>query len=106
MDFDKTTDGDFRGILDIEISYLLRDTTDKTKNVSIILDCCHATRMARDPRHIRRAWPRNLPKVKHHGVLREHEQRLRREGQLTGDTSIEGNEHAARIAAAATTESA
>ena len=106
MDFDQTTDGDFRGILDIEISYLLRDTTDKTKNVSIILDCCHAGRMARDPHHIRRAWPRNLPEVKHHGVLREHEQRLRREGQLTGDTSVEGNEHAVRIAAAATTESA
>ncbi|KAF2469217.1 uncharacterized protein BDR25DRAFT_289456 [Lindgomyces ingoldianus] len=106
MDFDKTTEDDFRGILDIEISYMLRDTTNKTENVTIILDCCHAGRMARDPHHNNQAWARNLPEVKHHGVLLSHMERLRREGHLTGDTFVEGNPHAVRIAAASTTETA
>lgn len=106
MDFDQTTEEDFRGILDIEISHMLRDTTNKTENVTIILDCCHAGRMARDPYHNNQAWPRNLPEVKHHGVLLSHVERLRREGRLTGDTFIEGNPHAVRIAAAATSETA
>ena len=106
MDFDQTTADEFRGILDIEISYLLRDTTNKTENVTIILDCCHAGRMARDPHHDNQAWPRNLPEVKHPGVLLSHVERLRRDGHLKGDTFIEGNEHAVRIAAAATSETA
>jgi hypothetical protein len=106
MDFDQTTEDDFRGILDIEISYMLRDTTNKTENVTIILDCCHAGRMARDPHHNNQAWPRNLPEVKHHGVLLSHVKRLRRKGRLTGDTFVEGNPHAVRIAAAATSETA
>lgn len=106
IDFDQTTEHDFRGILDIEISYMLRDTTNKTENVTIILDCCHAGRMARDPHHNNQAWPRNLPEVKHHGVLLSHVERLRGEGRFTGDTFIEGNPHAVRIAAAATSETA
>lgn len=93
MDLDKSTDDDFRGIMDIEMSYLLRDTTNKTKNVTVILDCCHSGRMARDPRHINRAWLRNLPPFKH-AALRNHEDRLRHKGHFTGDTSIEGNVHA------------
>ena len=31
MDFDQTTEQDFRGILDIELSYMLRDTTKKRR---------------------------------------------------------------------------
>lgn len=106
MDYDQTTEDEFRGILDIEISYLLRDTTNITQNVTIILDCCHAGRMARDPHHANQAWPRNLPEVKHHGVLLSHVERLRRDGHLKGEIFIEGNEHAVRIAAAATSETA
>jgi len=106
MDFDQTTEDDFRGILDIELSYMLRDTTNKTENVTIIMDCCHAGRMARDPHHNNQAWPRNLPEVKHHGMLLSHVERLRSEGRLTGDSFLEGNPHAVRIAAAATSETA
>lgn len=106
MDFDQTTEEDFRGILDIELSYMLQDTTNKTKNVTIILDCCHAGRMARDPHHNNEAWPRNLPEVKHHDVLLKHVERLRSEGRLVGDSFLEGNPHAVRIAAAATSETA
>jgi hypothetical protein len=106
MDFDQTTENDFRGILDIEISYMLRDTTNKTENVTIILDCCHAGRMARDPHHNNQAWPRNLPEIKNYGMLLSHVEKLRSERRLKGDTFVEGNPHAVRIAAAATSETA
>jgi hypothetical protein len=35
----------FRGLLDLELSLHLARLTDKTHNVSIILDCCHSARM-------------------------------------------------------------
>jgi hypothetical protein len=44
------TDGnqkEFRGILSFELSLLLAELTAKTNNVVAILDCCHASRMAR-----------------------------------------------------------
>ncbi|KAF1949970.1 hypothetical protein CC80DRAFT_579274 [Byssothecium circinans] len=106
MDFNETTEDDFRGILDIEISYILRDTTNKTKNVTVILECCHAARTAHDPHHNDKAWPRNLPEIKHHSAFLDHVGGLRREGHLTGDTFVEGNPHAVWITAAAASETA
>lgn len=35
----------FRGLLDSELSWYLARLTEKTRNVSIILDCCHSARM-------------------------------------------------------------
>jgi hypothetical protein len=37
----------FRGLLDLELSLYLAELTQKTKNVSVILDCCHSARMWR-----------------------------------------------------------
>src|SRR5277367_1020841 len=39
----------FRGILDLELSTLVCATTARTPNLTLILDCCYAGRMARDP---------------------------------------------------------
>jgi hypothetical protein len=105
IDYDQTMNEDFRGILDVEISHMLRDTTEKTHNVTIILDCCHAGRMSRDPSHGDKASPRSLPEVQYHDIS-GYVRCLRESGQLRGETDLEGNPNAVRIAAAATTETA
>ncbi|HEU4732777.1 MAG TPA: caspase family protein [Kofleriaceae bacterium] len=43
-------DRDFRGITAWELAIKLAQLTAKTRNVTVILDCCHAARMTRDAR--------------------------------------------------------
>lgn len=47
-DFESSVDGDFRGITSVELSLLLARLTERTKNVTVVLDCCHAELMSRD----------------------------------------------------------
>ena len=47
-DIDDRSDGTFRGLLAQELSLLQRELTEKTPNVTTILDCCHSSRMSRD----------------------------------------------------------
>lgn len=105
VDFNETTDEHFKGILDVEIAHMLRDTTDKTTNVTIILDCCHSGRMARDGAHGNNAIPKQLLEVQHQDIAKWIEI-LKQKGYLDGETAIEGNQHAVRIAASATRETA
>jgi hypothetical protein len=95
----------FRGILDAEISQLLRDTTGRTKNVTIILDCCHAGRMAREPRYPGRAVRKNIGRVHHYNVSK-YVETLRANGAIKPLPIVESNEHAVRICAAAPFETA
>lgn len=46
---DAGTAGLFNGILDIEMAHLLYSTTQRTRNVTTIFDCCHSGSMVRDP---------------------------------------------------------
>jgi hypothetical protein len=46
-DVARTTAGDFRGILADELTALTDELTEKTANVTVILDCCHATNIVR-----------------------------------------------------------
>lgn len=39
--------GDFRGILDLELSKWQADLTARTPNVTVILDCCHSAELSR-----------------------------------------------------------
>ena len=48
-DIDDRSGVTFRGILTEELSALQRSLTDKTRNVTTIVDCCHSARMFRDP---------------------------------------------------------
>ncbi len=48
-DYPESREGDFRGILSLELSQLQQRLVEKTRNVTTILDCCHAGTMARDP---------------------------------------------------------
>ncbi len=38
----------FRGIFRAELSSMVRDISDRTSNITVILDCCHSTDMVRD----------------------------------------------------------
>ncbi|RAH84821.1 hypothetical protein BO86DRAFT_386889 [Aspergillus japonicus CBS 114.51] len=105
FDYDESTDDDFRGILEIELSHLLLETTEKTDNVTIILDCCHAGRMARHPRHGRRANPKQIADVQYSN-LRQHITRLRQSGHFARELDPLGNPDAVRVMAAAATETA
>jgi hypothetical protein len=60
-DIESSTDDDFRGLLAEEISSLQWRLTEKTHNVTTILDCCHSGYMARDamllPKSISKEFP-------------------------------------------------
>lgn len=96
---------DFRGISDIEMSYLLRDTTEKTRNVTMILDCCFSSRMVRGPSHDVKLVSKYWNTAKKFNISK-HVNGLRRDGKLQGNLFVEGNPDAVRIAAAASTEEA
>ena len=65
-DIDDRSDG-FKGILAEELSALQWRLTEKTPNVTTIVDCCHSARMFRDPDIVPRAetlgfpWTRSPP---------------------------------------------
>jgi len=47
QDYRQSDDGDFRGISSWELSLLQEGLTRETRNVTVILDCCHAGQMSR-----------------------------------------------------------
>ncbi|KUL82056.1 hypothetical protein ZTR_10676 [Talaromyces verruculosus] len=97
----------FRGILDVELSFLLQKTTAKTTNVTTFFDCCYAGRMARNSFYGENAIPKRLPKTEYH-IVTAHIEGLQQEGilDLPQLTDVEGNDHAVRIVAAADSETA
>lgn len=104
-DIEQSTEDDFRGILDIEMSCMLRDTTEKTGNVTLILDCCFSGRMVRGPSHgIRLVSKYRSTSEKRN--IRKHAKGLRLDEKLQGELLVQGNPNAVRIAAAADTETA
>ncbi|KAH0433898.1 peptidase c14 caspase catalytic subunit p20 [Colletotrichum camelliae] len=95
----------WKGILDGELSLLLRRTTSRTRNVTYILDCCHSARLGRklgDVSFEPKAF--GLPKSLYTDLFKITEQ-LKQAGKLTDD-HLETNRHAVRIAAAGTDETA
>lgn len=98
VDIDRSTDDDFRGLLDVELSALQHRLTSRTRNVTVLLDCCHAARMSRD----RDLFPRALARSWTVGVAAHLEQL--RSARLTGH--VESNPYAVRLAAAGPSRSA
>lgn len=47
VDFDDSAEGDFRGILSLELSMSLAQLAQKTPNITVIMDCCHSGTMVR-----------------------------------------------------------
>jgi hypothetical protein len=56
-DIDTAQGGRFRGLLAQELSLLQRELTEKTPNVTTILDCCHSARMSRSADLLPKARP-------------------------------------------------
>ncbi|MGW3992443.1 caspase family protein [Amycolatopsis sp. NPDC004772] len=102
VDYDKSTEHDFRGITSLELSLLLTRLTSKTKNVTVVLDSCHAAHMSRDPEKVVKA--RSAPVPYQH--LAAHLDRLRREDPWLARWTPPGNPDAVRIVACAPEQSA
>jgi hypothetical protein len=103
VDYHETRTDDFRGITSLELSALLTRLTARTANATVILDCCHAGRMSRDPSLRTRA----LAEPATYEDVRAHVDKLQRAGTLVGEQSRSGgNPHAVRIVACAPGESA
>lgn len=102
-DYSDTRPGDFRGITAVELSVLLARLTTKTNNAVVLLDCCHAAHMSRDPELRVRALPRLVP----YEQVRDHLDRLRQAGQLRTELlTPTGNPNAVRIVACAPEQAA
>lgn len=103
VDFAQSTAGDFRGITSMELSVLQARLTQRTDNVTTVLDCCHASHMSREGDLRVKALPQPAPYER----LRDHIDRLRDAGLLdTGLRRPDGNLLAVRIAACAPEQSA
>lgn len=96
-DIDDSAEGDFRGITAAELSVLLARLTERTRNVTVVLDCCHAAHMSRDPDRVVKALPRAIPEH----LIRSHLDALRREGLALDLWQPPGNPHAVRVVACA-----
>ncbi|HYO71924.1 MAG TPA: caspase family protein [Archangium sp.] len=98
-DFECSTEEDFRGITSLELSVLLAELTAKTRNVTVVLDCCFAARMSRGLGLVSRGLPEvPLP------VVRAHLTRLRAGSSALGGLHVESNPHAVRLVASALDE--
>lgn len=69
VDFEDPRSGGFNGILDVELARLLRATTARTRNVTVILDCCYSGRMVRAPGYGEAARPKQVPSVSYQDVI-------------------------------------
>jgi len=102
-DYHSGSEADFRGITAWELSIKLAQLTAKTKNVTVILDCCHSSQMTRDGAS-QRAVPRALPHPAHLG-FRAYLERLER---VYGKVPLDpvANRDAVRVVACGQTQSA
>ncbi|HEU4410938.1 MAG TPA: caspase family protein [Polyangiaceae bacterium] len=98
VDYHESSDEAFHGILAQELSLWLARLTAKTKNVAVVLDCCHASGMSRDvsarPKALRRPIEADVKKL-------DDEVRKAREkyaAELAG-LDPESNPHAVRLVA-------
>ena len=102
-DFAATADGDFRGISTFELSLRLAALTRRTRNVTVILECCFAARMVRGNEP---STPERVQPKKTQIVLTRHLQELRERSRDFAALEITGNPHAVRVAAAGQIEGA
>ncbi|WBC03311.1 caspase family protein [Micromonospora sp. WMMA1976] len=100
-DYADSDEDDFRGITDVELSVLLAGLTDRTHNVTVIFDCCHAAHMSRQPERRVKALLRDARarwRPTYESVERQV-QRLVAEGLPIDRRPLIGNPHAVRVVA-------
>ncbi|MET8996640.1 caspase family protein [Amycolatopsis sp. NPDC004169] len=98
-DYEQSEEDDFRGIANVELSFLLSRLTERTRNCAVILDCCHSGTMSRDlgTGAVARVWPRAVPDY----LARAHLDSLHRHGIDFSRLDAAGNPDAVRIVACA-----
>jgi hypothetical protein len=94
-DFAQTTDDDFRGISALELSLQLAALTCKTRNVTVILECCFASQMSRGDSQSVEQVPPVLTRL----GLASHFRRIRKRYPDLRQLSPSGNRDAVRVAA-------
>lgn len=99
------TQDDFRGITAWELSILQGRLTQKTRNVTVILDCCHSSQMSRDAA-VRDAVPRALPNPVELGFAAHLDALRAKYGAAFAAVDPVGNPDAVRLVACAQSESA
>src|SRR5260370_21192159 len=102
-DIDDVGGGAFRGLLAEELSQLQWALTEKTDNVTTILDCCHSARMSRDPTMLPKA--RERAGAFPWSSVRAEWQTLRM-NPMAGDAKGDSNPSAIRVGACAPDPSA
>lgn len=98
-DLHASTASDFRGITSWELSIKQAELTARTRNVTVILDCCFAAQMSREAA-VHNAVPRVLPHPLGQGGFAGHIQALReRYPVASGEVDVLGNRDAVRLVA-------
>jgi hypothetical protein len=112
-DFEQSTEDDFRGYTNAELSLDLDALTRKSKNVIVIMDCCHAGRVLRsgpgEQQQLKWQDTSKYPAVRHLDVVgrwaasaARHYEKLREARQLELDKrDAEANPWAVRLLASA-----
>jgi len=110
-DIEESTDGDFRGYTNAELSLALAALTRKTKNVTVVMDCCYAGRLYRggEPRseRVARGDSSDEPSVRHvhfcgrwvRAAAEHYEQVLVEHGDELRQRHAEANPYALRLLA-------
>lgn len=101
-DYDASTEDDFRGITAAELSVLLARLTQRSRNATVVLDCCHSAHMSRD----RELTAKALSRAVSHHLIASHVDNLRRGGLRLDLWTPPGNPNAVRIVACAPEQSA
>ncbi|MCR3750282.1 caspase family protein [Lentzea californiensis] len=96
MDFAQSTADDFLGISSLELRVLLARLTANCRNALVVLDCCHAAHMSRDPD----MRPRATTHPAHLDVAAHNARRVR-EGMRIDLLDPVGNPNAVRLVACA-----
>ncbi|GIF06849.1 caspase family protein [Actinoplanes siamensis] len=107
-DYADSSDDDFRGITDPELSVLQDRLTEVTANVTVVLDCCHAAHLSRQTERRVRALLRPAPgrwRPTFDSVER-HVRKLAAGGLDLDRRPLIGSSRAVRVVACAPAESA
>lgn len=107
-DVEDRADGRFHAVLAQELSLLQRQLTDKTPNVTSILDCCHSARMSRSAALLPKARPAEAAEAISGFPWEELGSRWTKIRDETGDSvgTVDTNPLAVRLVACSPDESA
>jgi len=105
-DYAESTDADFRGITNVELSVLLARLTSVAPNTTVIIDCCHAGHLVRRPDLQQKSLSRPAHWLPSYDTVQEHIARLVDAGLRVRLRPLESSPHAVRVVACAPRQAA